>query len=640
MPLKLIPLKTKINTIVYGSREYAVKFETPSLRYHAYPKAGKWEMVPSKPLKGWDDLALAYNPGVACACDAIISCPDSAYDLTNKGNLVAVITNGTAVLGMGNIGPLAAKPVMEGKSALIKHFSGLDSIDLELAETDPYKLIEHIVALSPSFGAINLEDIKAPECFLVEQALIERLTIPVFHDDQHGTAIVVCAAVLNGLYLKQLPLSEAKVVVNGAGAGALACLALLRQFGLKNENVWLCDQKGLVYTGRDHVTSHKSPYAQASSKRTLAQALEGADVFLGLSRGRLLTGEMIGPMNSRPLIFALANPVPEILPEEVYAVHPDALVSTGRSDYPNQINNILCFPYIFKGALAVRASSITEEMKRACVEELQSIAQEGEWGSCGAYTGEQHPFGANYFIPKAFDPRLKERLPLVIAKAAITSGVALWGEDCLAELKVQLIYHAYSHYPIFSRLCLAQNSRKSSLSIPSLSFSYDVDAEEYWEVFKNALLALQSHHLCRIYVIHPKDGLYAQDTHFSHTHCPSALWHIHAFSPLPLETKSVLKTQLQDGYNTMVLLDNRNESTEQYVTRIIQGVSTLYQESYALKEKCPLKLTWEAPSAFSLPEGVYVQGEKVYIQKQMILKDIIEVAALVTGCAYENDNGL
>ena len=613
-----------------------MKFETPSLRYHAYPRAGKWQMVPSKPLKGWDDLALAYNPGVASACEAIVSCPCSAYDLTNKGNLVAVITNGTAVLGMGDIGPLAAKPVMEGKSVLIKHFSGLDSIDLELAETDPYKLIEHIVALAPSFGAINLEDIKAPECFLVEQTLIERLTIPVFHDDQHGTAIVVCAAVLNGLYLKQLPLEEAKVVVNGAGAGALACLALLRQFGLKQENVWLCDQKGLVYAGRDHVTPHKSPYAHPSLKRTLAHALEGADVFLGLSRGRLLTGEMIGPMNPRPLIFALANPVPEILPEEVYAVHPDALVSTGRSDYPNQINNILCFPYIFKGALAVRASCITEEMKRACVEELQSIAQEGEWGSCGAYTGQQHPFGVNYFIPKAFDPRLRARLPLAIAKAAITSGVALWGEDCLPELKAQLISQAYGHYPTFSRVCLAQSSGKSPLLAPSLSFSYDLDAQECWEVFKDALLALQSHHLCRVYVIHPEGSLYTHDTHFSHAPAPLTVRRIHAFSPLPLEEKPLLTTHLQDGHNTLVLLGNRDKTTEQYVTRVMQGVSTLYQEPYFLKEEYSLKLIWEAPLALSLPQGVYVQEETVYIQKQMFLQDIIEVAALVTGCAYEN----
>ncbi|PPE03865.1 malic enzyme-like NAD(P)-binding protein [Holospora curviuscula] len=611
-------------------------FETPSLRYHAYPKAGKWEMLPSKPLEGWEDLALAYNPGVAFACEAIVSCQHNAYDLTNKGHLVAVITNGTAVLGMGDIGPLAAKPVMEGKSVLIKYFSGLDSIDLELAESDPYKLIEHIVALAPSFGAINLEDIKAPECFIVEQALIERLTIPVFHDDQHGTAIVVCAAILNGLHLKQLPIEEAVVVVNGAGAGALASLELLRKFGLKQENIWLCDQKGLVHTERAHVTPHKAPYAQKSLKRTLGQVLEGADVFLGLSRGRLLTGDMISPMNPRPLIFALANPVPEILPEEVYAVHPDALVGTGRSDYPNQINNILCFPYMFKGALAVQASCIVEEMKRACVEELKTIAQEGEWGACGAYKGALHPFGPDYFIPKAFDPRLRARLPLVIAEAAIKAGVARKGVDHLRDLKVQLVSQAYEAYPTFGRLCVAQSIGNLPLLAPPLIFSYALEAKDQWNVFKSALLALERHNFCTAHVIHPEGSPHSLESCFSGTPLLSKALRIHACNLPTSDKKMMLRNEVKNGHNSVFLLGQRDEHTEDSVVRIMKGVSTLYQTVYSIKEKNPLTISWLAPSTLTLPRSVYIQGDTVYIQTYISIRDFLEVSALVTGCAYEH----
>lgn len=591
-------------------------------------------MIPSKPLKGWQDFALAYNPGVAFACEEIINDPQSAYELTNKGHLVAVITNGTAVLGMGDIGPLAAKPVMEGKSVLIKYFSGLDSIDLEISEKDPHKLVEHIVALAPSFGAINLEDIKAPECFIVEHALRERLNIPVFHDDQHGTAIVVCAAILNGLYLKKLPIEEAIVVVNGAGAGALACLGLLHQFGVKKENIWLCDQNGIVHTKRDNVTVYKAPYARDTLHRTLEQALKGADVFLGLSKGRLLTKEMIAGMNSRPLIFALANPVPEILPEEVYEVHPDALVSTGRSDYPNQINNILCFPYIFRGALEVRSSCITEEMKRACVQELQRIAQEGEWGSCGAYEGTLHPFGTEYFIPKAFDPRLRARLPIAIAKAAINAGVSLLGEEQLPEIERELILEAYESLPTFCRLCLIQSVEKKSFLRPSLIFSYALDAQDCWSAFKGALLAVQGHHLCSFQVVHPKGSAHVNDTHFPQHSWGGALpktAHLYGFSCLPSNVTVSLNSQASNNKNSLFLLEEPDQKTKLYITRLVKKNSALHQAVCVLKDDDSSKMTWEVSEKFNLPSGLYIQDETLYIPKTTSLRDMIESAALVIG---------
>ncbi|ETZ07104.1 NADP-dependent malic enzyme [Holospora obtusa F1] len=615
-----------------------MKFKVPSLHYHAYPKAGKWEMIPSKSLKGWRDFALAYNPGVAFACEAIVDDPHSVYDLTNKGHLVAVITNGTAVLGMGDIGPLAAKPVMEGKSVLIKYFSGLDSIDLELAETDPYKLIEHIAALAPSFGAINLEDIKAPECFIVEQALIERLTIPVFHDDQHGTAIVVCAAVLNGLYLKNLSIEEAIVVVNGAGAGALACLSLLCHFGLKKENIWLCDQKGVVYKGREHVNPYKAEYAQNTCKRTLSEALQGADVFLGLSKGRILTKDMLSVMSARPLIFALANPVPEIFPEEVYEAHPDALVSTGRSDYPNQINNILCFPYMFKGALAVRASCISQEMKKACVQELENIAREGEWGSCGAYEGELHSFGSKYFIPKAFDPRLRVRLPMAIAQAAVRSGVAFLEESVLLDFKQQLIWEAYSWLPTFCRLYLRKSFEISYFSKPFFVFSYDLDAQDRWKLFKSALLALQSHDLCTVKVVHPKGGLYFDDSDLPHCgQTDLSTVHLHGFSCLPGQDIFKLKSELHEECCLISLLKEAKQDTKQYLTQLMKAASVLYQSPCELKDLNSSNMIWSVPLEISLPCDTHIYGETLYIHKNISFRDMIELAALVMGRVYEHN---
>jgi len=399
---------------------------TAALEYHEFPTPGKIAVVPTKGLTNQRDLALAYSPGVAAACDAIVADPASASRLTSRANLVAVVTNGTAVLGLGNIGPLAAKPVMEGKGVLFKKFAGIDVFDIELDEPDPDKLIDHIAAMEPTFGGINLEDIKAPECFYVEAKLRERMKIPVFHDDQHGTAIVVGAALLNGLHLVGKHIGEVKLVTSGAGAAALACLGLLVDLGVKVENIWVTDIEGLVYEGRTKLMDPiKARYAKKTQQRTLAEAIEGADVFLGLSAGGVLKPEMVAKMAAEPLIFALANPTPEILPDEVRKVRDDAIMATGRSDYPNQVNNVLCFPFIFRGALDAGATTITEHMKLAAVRALAELAQaESSDVVDRAYGGESQRFGPEYLIPRPFDPRLIVKVAPAVAQAAQESGVA------------------------------------------------------------------------------------------------------------------------------------------------------------------------------------------------------------------------
>ncbi|HNU19294.1 MAG TPA: malic enzyme-like NAD(P)-binding protein [Hydrogenophilus thermoluteolus] len=348
-------------------------FREAALEYHRRPTPGKISVVPTKSLSNQRDLALAYSPGVAFACEAIAKDPLQSYELTARGNLVAVITNGTAVLGLGNIGPHAAKPVMEGKGCLFKKFAGIDVFDIELDANDPDKVIEIVAALEPTLGGVNLEDIKAPECFYIEKKLRERMKIPVFHDDQHGTAIISAAALLNGLIVVGKRIEAVKLVCSGAGAAAIACLDLMCQLGLRKENIFVCDSKGVIYEGREpDMEPNKARYAQRTSARTLAEVIEGADVFLGLSQAGVLKPEMVAKMAKDPLIFALANPTPEIMPEEAKAVRPDAIIATGRSDYPNQVNNVLCFPFIFRGALDVGATTITEAMKIACVMHWQS----------------------------------------------------------------------------------------------------------------------------------------------------------------------------------------------------------------------------------------------------------------------------
>jgi malate dehydrogenase (oxaloacetate-decarboxylating)(NADP+) len=397
-----------------------------ALDYHRYPSPGKLEVVAKKPLANQRDLALAYSPGVAAACEAIVADPTEVANMTGRGNLVAVVTNGTAVLGLGPIGPLAAKPVMEGKAVLFKKFAGIDVFDLEIAENDPDKLVDIIAALEPSFGAINLEDIKAPECFIVESKLRERMKIPVFHDDQHGTAIVVAAAILNALHLGRKDIAKVKVVSTGGGAAGIACLNQLVALGLKRENVILSDHIGVVYKGRTKdMTDQKAGYASDTKARTLAEALPGADVFLGLSAPRILTPEMVKTMAPNPIIMALANPEPEIRPELAREASPNAIIATGRSDYPNQVNNVLCFPYIFRGALDVGATTINEEMKLACVHAIAQLARGASSDVVSAaYGGEQLRFGADYLIPKPFDPRLVSEIAPAVAKAAMDSGVA------------------------------------------------------------------------------------------------------------------------------------------------------------------------------------------------------------------------
>ena len=398
-----------------------------ALEYHRLPTPGKIAVVATKPLANQRDLALAYSPGVAAACEAIVADPGEAANLTARGNLVGVITNGTAVLGLGAIGPLAAKPVMEGKSVLFKNFAGINVFDIEINERDPDKLVEIIAALEPTFGAINLEDIKAPECFMIEAKLRERMKIPVLHDDQHGTAIIVGAAVLNGLRLIGKSLDEVKLVTSGAGAAALACLDLLVTMGLKVENVIVTDRYGVAYRGRtEEMDERKDRYVKDTNARTLGEVIEGADIFLGLSAPDVLKPEMVARMGPKPLILALANPEPEILPEAALAARPDAIIATGRSDYPNQVNNVLGFPFIFRGALDVGATTINEAMKLACVRALAdlALAEQPSDVVAAAYGDAPLIFGAGYIIPKPFDPRLILELAPAVAKAAMESGVA------------------------------------------------------------------------------------------------------------------------------------------------------------------------------------------------------------------------
>ncbi len=410
------------------SSDKAAELRRAALEYHEFPTPGKIAIAATKQLVNQHDLALAYSPGVAAPCEEIVKDPNNAFKYTSRGNLVAVITNGTAVLGLGDIGPLAAKPVMEGKGVLFKKFAGIDVFDIEINEKhDLDKLVDIIASLEPTFGGINLEDIKAPDCFYVERKLRERMNIPVFHDDQHGTAIVVGAAMLNGLKVVNKDPKKIKLVTSGAGAAALACLGLLVKLGIPRENIFVTDLAGVVYEGRTELMDEdKAFFAQKTDARTLREVIAGADVFLGLSAGGVLKADMVKTMAPNPLIFALANPTPEILPEEVKAVRGDAVMATGRTDYPNQVNNVLCFPYIFRGALDAGASTITLEMEIAAVHAIAELAQaEQSEVVAAAYVGEQLAFGPEYLIPKPFDPRLMMKIAPAVAKAAADSGVAL-----------------------------------------------------------------------------------------------------------------------------------------------------------------------------------------------------------------------
>ncbi|MBT9382610.1 NADP-dependent malic enzyme [Pseudooceanicola sp. CBS1P-1] len=411
-----------------------------ALAYHENPKPGKLEVRATKPLANGRDLSLAYSPGVAEACIEIKADPTAASRYTARGNLVAVVTNGTAVLGLGNIGALASKPVMEGKAVLFKKFANIDCFDIELDEKDPEKLAEIVCALGPTFGAINLEDIKAPDCFIVEKICRERMNIPVFHDDQHGTAIVVGAAATNALRVTGKAFEDIKIVSTGGGAAGIACLDMLLKLGVKRENVWLCDLDGLVWKGRNEgMTPQKEAYAQDTDLRTLDEVIEGADMFLGLSGPGVLKAEMVAKMTDRPIIFALANPTPEIMPDEVRAVAPNAIIATGRSDFPNQVNNVLCFPFIFRGALDVGATDINDEMKIACIEGIAALARATTSAeAAAAYQGETLTFGADYLIPKPFDPRLSGVVSVAVAKAAMESGVATRPLENIEAYKAKL----------------------------------------------------------------------------------------------------------------------------------------------------------------------------------------------------------
>ncbi|MFC7331533.1 NADP-dependent malic enzyme [Rhodocista pekingensis] len=415
-------------------------FRDAALDYHRLPTPGKISVTATKPLATQRDLALAYSPGVAAACEAIVADPAEASRVTARGNLVAVITNGTAVLGLGPIGPLAAKPVMEGKGVLFKKFAGIDVFDIEINETDPDRLVDIIAALEPTFGGINLEDIKAPECFLVERRLRERLKIPVFHDDQHGTAIIVAAAILNALDLTGRDIRTVKLVASGAGAAALACLDLLVDLGMPVENIWVSDIAGVVYEGRrELMDERKARYAKRTEARRLGEIIDGADIFLGLSAPRVLAAEMVARMADRPIVLALANPTPEIMPEEVRAVRPDAIIATGRSDYANQVNNVLCFPFIFRGALDVGATVINEAMKIAAVHAIARLAKAEAHDVVAMAYGEQPPaFGPDYLIPRPFDPRLIIEIAPAVAKAAMDSGVATRPVEDFAAYREQL----------------------------------------------------------------------------------------------------------------------------------------------------------------------------------------------------------
>ncbi len=437
-----------------------------ALEFHEFPVPGKIAVHATKPLANQHDLALAYSPGVAAPCEEIVKDPNAAFRYTARGNLVAVVTNGTAVLGLGDIGPLAAKPVMEGKGVLFKKFAGIDVFDLEINEKhDLDKLVDIIAALEPTFGGINLEDIKAPDCFYVERKLRERLNIPVFHDDQHGTAIVVGAALLNGLKVVGKNVADIKLVTSGAGAAAIACLGLLLKLGVRRENIFVTDLAGVVYEGRTELMDDdKRVYMQNTSARTLGEVIQDADVFLGLSAAGVLKPDMVRKMAARPLIFALANPTPEILPEEVLAVRDDAVIATGRSDYPNQVNNVLCFPYIFRGALDAGASTITLEMEIAAVHAIAELAQaEQSEVVAAAYVGQQLSFGPQYLIPKPFDPRLMMKIAPAVAQAAVDSGVALRPITDFAAYRERLQSFVYASgavmRPIFAAAKVATRKR-------------------------------------------------------------------------------------------------------------------------------------------------------------------------------------
>ncbi len=416
-----------------------------ALFYHENPKPGKLEVRATKPLANGRDLARAYSPGVAEACLEIKDDPANAARYTSRGNLVAVVSNGTAVLGLGNIGALASKPVMEGKAVLFKKFADIDCFDIELNESDPEKLAEIVCALEPTFGAINLEDIKAPDCFIVEKICRERMNIPVFHDDQHGTAIVVGAAATNALRVAGKTFEEIKVVSTGGGAAGIACLNMLVKLGVKRENIWLCDIHGLVYEGRtEDMNPQKAAFAQPSDKRSLDEVIEGADLFLGLSGPEVLSPEMVRQMSRKPIIFALANPTPEIMPDLAREVAPDAIIATGRSDFPNQVNNVLCFPFIFRGALDVGATEINDEMKIACVEGIAELARHTTSAeAAAAYQGEQLTFGADYLIPKPFDPRLSAVVSTAVAQAAMETGVAARPLDDIEAYRERLEASVY-----------------------------------------------------------------------------------------------------------------------------------------------------------------------------------------------------
>ena len=454
----------------HTSAQARAELRRAALEYHEFPSPGKVAIQATKQLLNQHDLSLAYSPGVAAPCEEIVKAPNNAYKYTSRGNLVAVITNGTAVLGLGDIGPLAAKPVMEGKGVLFKKFAGIDVFDIEVNEKDPDKLVDIIAALEPKFGGINLEDIKAPDCFYIERKLRERMKIPVFHDDQHGTAIVVGAAILNGLKVVNKDITQVKLVASGAGAAALACLGMLVKLGMPRKNIWVTDLAGVVYEGRSELMDEdKIQFVQKTDKRSLAEVIDGADVFLGLSAGGVLKPEMVKKMAQRPIIMALANPTPEILPEEVLKVRDDAIMATGRTDYPNQVNNVLCFPYIFRGALDAGASTITSEMEIAAVHAIADLAQaEQSEVVAAAYAGETLAFGPEYLIPKPFDPRLMMKIAPAVVQAAVASGVAqrpITDMDAYREKLQSLVYASGSAMkPIFAaakrglkkRICFAE----------------------------------------------------------------------------------------------------------------------------------------------------------------------------------------
>ncbi|AXA93365.1 NADP-dependent malic enzyme [Massilia sp. YMA4] len=440
-----------------SQNERDTQLRTDALEYHRSPVRGKIEVVATKPLSNQRDLSLAYSPGVAYACEEIAADPAMAAEYTSRGNLVAVISNGTAVLGLGNIGPLASKPVMEGKGCLFKKFAGVDVFDLELAESDPDKLVDAIAMLEPTVGGINLEDIKAPECFYIEKQLRERMNIPVFHDDQHGTAIISSAALLNALKVVGKDIGQVKLAASGAGAAAIACLDMMVSLGVQRQNIYVVDSKGVIYQGREaNMEANKARYAQDTSARTLADIVRDADVFLGCSTAGVLTADMVKTMADRPVILALANPEPEIRPEVARAARPDCIVATGRSDYPNQVNNVLCFPYIFRGALDCGATRITDEMKLACVTAIAALAEaEANDAVASAYAGQDLTFGADYIIPKPFDPRLMAAIAPAVAAAAAASGVAtrpIEDMEAYRDKLGEMIYHTgFFMKPVFAQ---------------------------------------------------------------------------------------------------------------------------------------------------------------------------------------------